>query len=150
MPYLCTEKSGQLLIVEKFYVISNCLSLFDKLIKNSAASWRKWWGTCLPLLGSWVRILVTPCGLYGRQNRVCVGFLRVPPIFPYHKFHSTISPHSSHTFCFSSFHQPLWWCYRYDRLAPLLFTDLQYRGFIASHPLTWPNVDMSWGCYFIN
>ena len=29
-------------------------------------------------------------------------FLGVSPIFPYHKFHSTISPHSSHPFRFIS------------------------------------------------
>ena len=39
-----------------------------------------------------------------------------------------------------SFHQPLWWCVRRGRPAPLLFTDLQYRGFIASHPSTRPCV----------
>ena len=41
---------------------------------------------------------------------------------------------------FVSFHQPLWWCVRRGRPAPLLFTDLQYRGFIASHPSTQPFV----------
>ena len=28
----------------------------------------------------------------------------ISPIFPYHKFHSTISPHSSHSLHFISFH----------------------------------------------
>ena len=49
-----------------------------------------------------VRILVTPCGYRGGQNGVWVGFSRVSPIFPYHKFHSTISPYSSHPFHFIS------------------------------------------------
>ena len=34
---------------------------------------------------------------------VWVGFVRVSPIFPCHKFHSTICPHSSFTFHFTSF-----------------------------------------------
>ena len=46
----------------------------------------------------------------------------------------------SHFIHFVSFHQPLWWCVRRGRPAPLLFTDLQYRGFLASHPLTQPCV----------
>ena len=55
---------------------------------------------CCPLpLEPRVRVSVTPYGLRGR-NRVCVGFLGVSLVFPYHKFHSTIFPHSSHSFCF--------------------------------------------------
>ena len=66
-------------------------------------------------------------------------FFTVSPVFPYHKFHSTIfsTPISS---IFVSFHPPLWWCVRRGRPAPLLFTDLHYRGFIASHPSTRPCV----------
>ena len=30
----------------------------------------------------------------------------------------------------------LWWCNRHGRPAPLLFIELQYRDFIASHPST--------------
>ena len=70
---------------------------------------------------------------------VWVGFLGVPPIFPWHKFHSTISPHSSHSFCFISFHQPLWWCNSHVQLAPLPFT----RNFIASHSLS---LELTWPC----
>ena len=53
-------------------------------------------------LGSRGRVSVTPCGFRGGRNGVWVGFSRVSPVFPYHKFHSTISPHSSHPFRFIS------------------------------------------------
>ena len=33
------------------------------------------------------------------------AFLGVPPVFPCHKFHSTISPYSCHSFRLISFHQ---------------------------------------------
>ena len=46
----------------------------------------------------------------------------------------------AHLIHFVSFHQPLKWCVRRGRPAPLLFTDLQYRGFIAAHPSTRPCV----------
>ena len=46
----------------------------------------------------------------------------------------------THLIHFVPFHQPLWWCVRHGRPAPLPFTDLQYRGFIASHPSTRPCV----------
>ena len=46
----------------------------------------------------------------------------------------------THLIHFASFHPPLWWCDRRGRPAPLLFTDLQYRGFIASHPSIRPCV----------
>ena len=64
-------------------------------------------------------------------------FLGVSPVFPYHKFHSTISPHSSHPFRFISSALVM---VRHGRPAPLLFTDLQYRGFMASHSSTRPCV----------
>ena len=58
-------------------------------------------------------------------------FSRVSPVFPYHKFHSTISPHS-YPFRFISsviaIVRQVW------PVGFLIFTDLQYRGFIASHP----------------
>ena len=46
----------------------------------------------------------------------------------------------THLIHFISFHQPLWWCDRRGRPAPLPFTDLQYRGFITSHSSTRPCV----------
>ena len=46
----------------------------------------------------------------------------------------------AHLIHFVSFHQPLWWCVRRGRPASLLFTDLQHRDFIASHPSTRPCV----------
>ena len=68
-------------------------------------------------------------------GRFFTGFLQfspttnfIPPFLHTHLIHSV------------SFHQPLWWCIRRGRPAPLLFTDLQYQGFIASHPSTWPCV----------
>ena len=49
-------------------------------------------------------------------------FHGVPPVFPYHKFHSTIL--HTHLIHFVSFHPPLWWCVRRGRPAPLLLADL--------------------------
>ena len=63
-----------------------------------APSWRKWLGARLPPLGSRVRVSVPPCGFRGGRNEVWVDYRGVSPVFPYHKFHSTISPHSSHPF----------------------------------------------------
>ena len=65
-------------------------------------------------------------------------FLGVSPIFPYHKFHSTISPHSSHPFCFISsalvmVHQA-WSASTLATHGPIIW------GFIASHPSTRPCV----------
>ena len=42
----------------------------------------------------------------------------------------------THLIHFVSFHPPLWWCIRRRQPASLLFTDLQLRVFIASHPLS--------------
>ena len=68
-------------------------------------------------------------------GRFFSGFL---PFFPATNF---IPPFlHTHLIHLVSFHQPLWWCVRRGRPAPLLFTDLQYRGFIASHPSTRPCV----------
>ena len=55
-----------------------------------AVSWRKRLGT-LP---------VTPSGFHGGRNGVWLGFSRGFSRFPYHKFHSSISPHLSHSFSF--------------------------------------------------
>ena len=54
----------------------------------------------------------------------------------------------THLIHFVSFHQPLWWCVRRGRPAPLLFTDLQYRGFLASHPSTRPCVGHELRIYY--
>ena len=67
-----------------------------------AASWRKRLGARLPPLGSRLRVSVPPCGFRGGRNGVWVGFHGVSPVFPYHKFHSIISPPSSHAFRFIS------------------------------------------------
>ena len=67
-----------------------------------AASWRKRLGARLPPLGSRVRVSVPPCGFRGGRNGVWVGFSRGFSRFPYHQFHSTISPPSSHPFRFIS------------------------------------------------
>ena len=72
------------------------------LLNLLAASWRKCLDARLPPLGSRVRVSDPPCGFRGGRNRVWVGFSWVSPVFPYHKFHSTISPHSSHPFRFIS------------------------------------------------
>ena len=68
-------------------------------------------------------------------GRFSSGFLQFCPTS---KFNSTISPHSSHPFHFIS--SPLWWCDRRCRPAPMLFTDLQYKGFTASYPSIRPSV----------
>ena len=54
----------------------------------------------------------------------------------------------THLIHFVSFHPPLWWCDRRGRPAPFLFTDLQYRGFIASHPSTRPCVGRELRIFF--
>ena len=82
-------------------------------------------------------------------KRSMVRFSGVSPVFPYHKFHSTISPHSSHSFRFISFDLSLWSCVRRGRPASLLFTDLQQRGIIASHPSTRPCVGYELRIYAI-
>ena len=56
----------------------------------------------------------------------------------------------THLIHFVSFHQSLWWCVRRGRPEPLLFTDLQYRGFIASYPSTRPCVGHELRIFFIN
>ena len=61
--------------------------------------------------------------------------------FPFSTATNFIAPLlHTHLIHFVSFHQPLWWCDRRGRLAPLLFADLQCRGFVASHPSTRPSV----------
>ena len=67
---------------------------------QKSTSWRKRLGARLPHLGPQVCISVTPCGFHGGQNGSGQIFPGVSPIFPYHKFHSIISPHSSHPFRF--------------------------------------------------
>ena len=44
------------------------------------------------------------------RNGVWVGFLGVFPVFLCHKFHYTISSHTSNSFSFISFYMLLWWC----------------------------------------
>ena len=58
----------------------------------------------LPPLGSRVRVSVALCGFRGGQNVVWIGFSPDFSRLPQHKFHSTISPHSSHSFRFILFH----------------------------------------------
>ena len=71
------------------------------------------------------------------MDRFSQGF----SVFHYNKFHSTISSHSSHPFCFNLFHQLLWLCDRSGRRAALIFTDIKYCGFTASHPSIQPCVE---------
>ena len=83
---------------------------------------------CCPIpLEPRVRVFVDPCGL-GGWNQVCVGFLGVSLVFPYHKFHSTIFPHSSHSFRFIP---PC------DGASGVIWRHPCYsETFIASHPST--------------
>ena len=103
-----------------------------------AASWRKPLGARLPLLGSRVRVSVTPCGFRGRRNGVWADFSRVSPVFPYHQFHSTISPHSFHPFRLISsalvMVRQAWSAGTLVTHGPIIW------GFIASHPSTRPCV----------
>ena len=96
------------------------------------ASWRKRIDARLQPLGSRVRVSVTPCRFRGGRNGVWVGFCRVSPVFPCHKFDSTIFLHSLLTFNYtrSLMVRQAW------SADILLITDLQYSGFIASHPST--------------
>ena len=73
------------------------------------------------------------------------GFLL---FFPYHKFHSTISPYSSHPFRFISSALVM---VRQAWSAGTLATHgpIMYRGFIASHPLTWPCVGHELRIFYI-
>ena len=50
-------------------------------------------------IASILRVSVTPYGIRGGRYGISVGFYRVSPVFPCHKFQSTISP-----FSFISFH----------------------------------------------
>ena len=73
--------------------------MYSKFILLSrAAPWRKRLDVCLPQLGSHIRVPVTPCGFRGDETESGKIFLEIFPVFSCHKFHSTISPHSSHTF----------------------------------------------------
>ena len=89
---------------------------FDLWIYLWAALWHKGFDPWLPPLGSWVRVLVTPCGFRSGWNKIWVVFSLGFSCFPLPQI-------SSHSFCLISFHQLLWWCNRHDRPASLLFTD---------------------------
>ena len=69
-------------------------------------------------------------------SRFFSGFL---PFSPTTNFSTLIS--------FISFH-PLLWCVSSGRPESLLFTDLQYSGFITSHSSTWPCVGHSLGDFW--
>ena len=74
----------------------------------------------------WTRVKdksVPPCGFRGGRNVVWVDFSRCFSRFPWHKFHSTLSPHSSRPCSLISFHLLLWWCDKRGRPARLLFKD---------------------------
>ena len=104
------------------------------------ASWHKRLDARLPPLGSRVRVSVTPCGFRGGRNGVWVRFSRGFFCFPllqtsFHHFSTLISSIPFHFISPCDGASGV-----VGRPAPLLFTDLQYRGFIASHPLTRPCV----------
>ena len=88
--------------------------------RNMVPPWRKRLDACLPPLGSRLRVSVIPCGFHGGQSGVWVVSLGVSPVFPCHKFHSAIPPHSSRLF-----RPPLWWCIRCGWPTSLLFTDFK-------------------------
>ena len=108
--------------------------------------WRKWLDACLPLLGSQVCIFVSPCGFCGGRNEVWVGFSQGFSHFPCHKFHSTISPLSSHSLSFISYtpvmvHQGsgmVGWHSCYSQT---------FNIGVSLHLIPWPGsvLDTSWG-----
>ena len=99
-----TSNAYDRVLDKNIFRISISLKNFEILSSMSilAASWRKRLGARLPPLESRVRVSVTPCGFRGGRNGIWVGFSRGFSRFPYHKFNSTISPHSSHPFRFLS------------------------------------------------
>ena len=79
-------------------IIMSNLLLFFLFV---AALWRKRLAAHLPLLGSRVRVSVTPCGFRGGRKEVWVGFSRGFSRFPlpqisFHHFSTLISPISFH------------------------------------------------------
>ena len=73
----------------------------ESLENELCASWRMRLGARLPLLGSRVRVSVTPCGFRGGRNGVWVGFSRGFSSFPvpqisFHHFSTLISSISFH------------------------------------------------------
>ena len=98
--------------------------------------------TCLPLLRSRICVSATPCGFCGGQNGVWVGFCLGLSVFPCHKFLSTISPHTSHSFRFISFHfiRPCDGATGVVGRHPSYSLTYNIGDFIASHPSTRPCV----------
>ena len=76
---------------------------------------------------------------YGYRYEKWVLFYHFPlPQISLHHFSTLISFIS-----FNFIYPPLIWCDRRGRPASLLFTDLQYKGFIASRPSI-PALDINW------
>ena len=90
-----------------------------------AAPWSKQLDAHLPPLAFRVHISVIICTFSGGRNGVSAGFFGVAAVFHNHKFHSTISSHSSHLLISS--YLLLRWCFRRDHPASLLFIPYRMR-----------------------
>ena len=73
-----------------------------KIVISGQSPWRKTFDPHLPPLWSRVRVTLTPCGFRWWMKRGLGKFSRGFSRFPCHKFHYTISPHSSHSSHFIS------------------------------------------------
>ena len=132
-PTLCWTRVEDVLIL---FIRNLSFHEFTRRFHRWAAPWRKPLVARLPPLGSQVRDSMWVSWWTKRNlSRFYSVFLTFSPTTNF------IPPFlHAHLISFVSFHQSLRWCDRRDRPAPLLFTDLQYRGFIASHSSTRPCV----------
>ena len=87
--------------------MASCTAYPIPVFTSSDDPWRKRLVVLLPPLGSRVCVSVNPCGIHGGRNGGWVDFLGISPLITYQEFHSTISPHSSHSCRFISFHLSL-------------------------------------------
>ena len=107
-----------------YFLLQNFPSRLIFIKELKAASWRKRLGARLPPLRSRVRVSVPPCFVVDETGSGQV-FHGVSPVFPYHKFHSTVSPHSSHPFRFIS-------------SALVMMRQASSAGTLATHgPIIW-------------
>ena len=113
--------------------------LYYVYITDQAASWRKRLGARLPpRWGPEFASRSLHVGFVVDETGSGQGFHGVSPVFPYHQFHSTIYPHSSHPFRFIStalvMVRQAWSAGTLATHVPIML------GFIASHPSTRPCV----------
>ena len=97
--------------------VFHCISVI--LYVGKMASFHRQLLACFPPLASQVCTSVTLCWFCGAQIGFWIGFSLGFSHFP---LTTNFIPPFLHTrsFCFITFHEPLWWCDRRGRLAPLL------------------------------